>query len=182
MERLVRTACLVSLLAVALPFAASPSAATVLEVPVVRQQKDGCGAASLAMVLDYWRAARPELALPRADPDALYRTLYSPEHQGIPAAALIRHLDQIGFNALPLKATRADIEDQLARGRPLIAALKDGNRLHYVVVRGIEPDAVWINDPWDGKPHRLPWRSFDQRWKGGANWLLLAVPQSSSSR
>jgi ABC-type bacteriocin/lantibiotic exporter with double-glycine peptidase domain len=134
------------------------------------------------MVLDYWRAARPELALPRADPDALYRALYSPEDQGIPAAALIRHLDQIGFNALPLNATRADIEDQLARGRPLIAALKDGSRLHYVVVRGIEPDAVWINDPWDGKPHRLPWRSFDQRWKGGARWLLLAVPQSSSSR
>ena len=50
------------------------------------------------------------------------------------------------------------------------------------------PDAIALSDPsnrdsfTDGKPHRLPWRSFDQRWKGGARWLLLAVPQSSSSR
>ena len=182
MAQVSRTACLTAFLTVALPFAAYPSAPLVLDVPLVRQKKEGCGAASLAMVLDYWRAAHPELALPPADPDALYHALYSAEHKGIPAAALIRHLDQIGFHALPLNATRTDIEAQLGQGRPMIAALKDGPRLHYVVVRGIEPAAIWINDPWDGKPHRLPWRSFDQRWEGGARWLLLAVPRSSSSR
>ena len=180
MAPVLRAACLVTLLAVSLSFGG------VLEVPVMRQQKDGCGAAALAMVLDYWRAARPELALPPADPEALFRALYSPEDQGIPAAALIRHLDRLRFHALPLQATRADVEGQLAQGRPLIAALKEGSRLHYVVIRGTELDTVWINDPWDGKPHRLPWRSFDQRWKGGGRWLLLAVPlatpQPSSSR
>lgn len=182
MAQAVGAACLLAFLAAAPSIADSASATPVLDVPLVRQRKDGCGAASLVMVLQYWRAARPDLALPAPDADQLYRTLYSASDKGIPATSLIRHLEHNGFHALAVNATRDDIQAHLAKGRPLIATLKDGSRLHYVVVRGLEPGSVWINDPWDGKPHRLAWQDFDKRWKGADRWLLLAVPRPSSSR
>ena len=42
-----------------------------LDVPFVHQAKDGCGSASLAMVLQYWKSKNYEVAAERMDPAAI---------------------------------------------------------------------------------------------------------------
>ncbi len=42
-----------------------------LDVPYIRQEKDGCGSASLAMVLRYWQTKNVSVAEKRTDPGDL---------------------------------------------------------------------------------------------------------------
>jgi len=49
-----------------------------LSVPFFKQQKDGCGAASVAMVMHYWGGH------PTPSAAEVYRSLYDAELHGIP--------------------------------------------------------------------------------------------------
>ena len=66
-----------------------------LDVPFVRQEKNGCGAASIAMVMQYWQ--RQQGNLPSADPEQIQRALYSRPAQGIYASDMERYFQQHGF-------------------------------------------------------------------------------------
>ena len=54
-----------------------------LDVPFVKQEKDGCGAASIAMVMQYWQAQQGQAANQTSDAIQIQRaTLFakSPRH------------------------------------------------------------------------------------------------------
>ncbi|MGZ4900195.1 MAG: C39 family peptidase, partial [Candidatus Angelobacter sp.] len=61
-------------------FAATPG--VWLDVPFVRQGKDGCGAASIAMVMQYWRKQQDKQVDAAADAVAIQRVLYSQKDHG----------------------------------------------------------------------------------------------------
>ena len=96
-------------------------------------------------------------------------------------------LDEARVNfeeALRLDPENADVKDHLAKGRPLIVALKPGRGpLHYVVVAGVdwEQGVVLANDPAERKLLKSDRSSFEKEWKAAGNWTLLAVPQPASS-
>jgi hypothetical protein len=48
-----------------------------LDVPFVKQEKDGCGAASIAMVMQYWQAQQGQPVNATSDAAQIQRTLYS---------------------------------------------------------------------------------------------------------
>lgn len=152
----------IALAALALPFW--------LDVPFVRQEKEGCGAASVAMVLRYWRQ--------EADAPEIHRRLYSAESRGTPARALIRYLDERGFDAFAVEGAWEDLEKHLAKGRPLIVCLGPRPR-HYVVVVGISPDQVALHDPAAGQLRFLRRGDFEERWAAAGRWTLLAVPRAT---
>ena len=54
-----------------------------LDVPYIRQEKDGCGSASLAMVLRYWQTKNASVADERIDPARIQRELYLAKPHGI---------------------------------------------------------------------------------------------------
>ena len=156
----------VALAALALPFW--------LDVPFVRQEKEGCGAASVAMVLRYWRQ--------EGDAREIHRRLYSAESRGTPARALIRYLDERGFDAFAMEGAWEDLEKHLAKGRPLIACLGNGRAgglRHYVVVVGVSPDQVALHDPAAGQLRLLRRGDFEERWAAAGRWTLLAVPRAT---
>jgi ABC-type bacteriocin/lantibiotic exporter with double-glycine peptidase domain len=150
----------VALAAVVLPFW--------LDVPFVRQEKEGCGAASVAMVLRYWKQ--------EGDAREIHRRLYSAESRGAPARALIRYFDERGFDAFAVEGGWQDLEKHLAKGRPLIVCLK-GRPRHYVVVVGVRPDQVALHDPAAGQLRVFPRGDFEERWAAAGRWTLLAVPR-----
>jgi hypothetical protein len=82
-----------------------------LDVPLFRQQRNGCGAASVAMVVHYWSRQLPELGLGGAQPAEVYEQLYSAEIGGIPMAAMKRYLEERGFHAFSVQASWEDLED-----------------------------------------------------------------------
>jgi ABC-type bacteriocin/lantibiotic exporter with double-glycine peptidase domain len=159
--------------------AAQGAAGLWLDVPYLRQEKDGCGSASLAMVLRYWRAKNFSVADERTDPARIQRELYAAKPHGIYASEMERYLRESGFEVFSFRGEWRDLRSHVAKGRPLIAALKPkGSPAHYVVIAGVDSQdaAVFVNDPERGKLLRIDRSEFEKAWHGTDNWTLLAVP------
>jgi ABC-type bacteriocin/lantibiotic exporter with double-glycine peptidase domain len=140
-----------------------------LDVPFVRQPEEGCGAAAISMVLRYWGS--------EADTDAIQRELYRPELRGIRAADMAPYFRRQGFRAFEFEGGWNELADHIAKGRPLIVALREGSKaLHYVVVAGVDGarGLVLVNDPARRKLARLNRRDFERRLTN--RWMLLALP------
>jgi ABC-type bacteriocin/lantibiotic exporter with double-glycine peptidase domain len=153
-----------------------------LDVPFVAQEKNGCGAASIAMIIDYWRAQQGQTAA--ADARSVHASVYSPSAEGVYASQMRRYLGEHGFRTWVFRGTWGDIDHHLQKGRPLIVALKSGRSdLHYVVITGIDShnQVVFKHDPAVRKLVKQHRTAFEKQWKGAAWWALLALPESSVS-
>lgn len=179
-RRIIAPPCLCLLLSILL----SASDAVWLDVPYVKQPTEGCGAASIAMVMQYW--AMQSGHSPDADAATIQRALYSRDAHGVYASAMEMYLQQNGFRTFVLSATWSDLQHHLAKGRPLIVAIKSvainpGEKaLHYVVVVGIDNDILLLNDPARRKLLKYARSDFEREWKVTANWTLLALPRSAT--
>ena len=160
-------------------FAAGPPGVW-LDVPFVRQPKEGCGAASIAMVMQYWaQQQKPQAPVP--DVARIQQELHSLEAHGIYASDVGRYFQEHGFRVIMQGAQHwDDLRPQLEKGRPLIVARKpaEGKWLHYVVVAGIdgEQNTVMLNDPAQRKLLKQDRASFEKEWGGASHWTLLALP------
>ena len=147
---------------------------TWLDVPFVRQGQRGCGAASIAMVLQYWGHSGATAA-------AIQNKLYDRQAGGILASDVQRYLESHGFRTFTFRGAWPDLGDHLSKGRPLIVCLKEGTTRHYVVVAGIDPpeNIVMLNDPALRKLSKLARGRFERAWAAGNNWTLLALPEQT---
>jgi uncharacterized protein YvpB len=155
-----------------------------LDVPFIKQTVEGCGSASLAMLLQYWSAHGTQTALEREDADAIQKQLYSRKGHGIYASDLERYLRESGFRVFALRGAWSDLRDHLSKGRPLILSIEPGGShapLHYVVATGIDwqHEGVFVNDPARGKLLRIERAELEKEWQATKNYLLLAVPMSA---
>jgi len=183
LRRLNRAAVALAILSTCISVVAARSANLWLDVPFVPQQRDGCGAAGIAMVMQYWEQREGRSVQPEAEADRILRTLYSPSAHGIYASDMIRYFEQNGYRAFAFAGQQDDLARQLAAGRPLLVALKpaSGPSLHYVVVAGIDQPEhlVLVNDPAQRKLLKEDITQFDREWKAAGRWTLLAVPEAS---
>lgn len=155
-----------------------------LDVPYVQQQKDGCGAAVISMLMQYWSKQQGQPIAPSAQARQILAALYAGEAHGIYASALVRYFKQNGYRAFTFAGQWDDLARELQKGRPLIAALKPdaSGSLHYVVVAGVDPERqlVLLNDPAQRKLLKEDRATFEQDWKATHYWTLLVVPQPAS--
>jgi ABC-type bacteriocin/lantibiotic exporter with double-glycine peptidase domain len=151
-----------------------------VDVPFVAQQGEGCGAAAIAMVMQYWDRERGVAAEPAAEYAQIDKALYSPKAHGIYASAMERYFREHGYGVFTFAGVASDLTQHLAKGRPLIAALQPGagQPLHYVVVAGVDSErhTVLVNDPAQRKLMQEDAARFEQEWKATGHWTLLAVP------
>lgn len=152
-----------------------------LSVPFVKQTKEGCGSAAIAMILEYWRDQLPQAAIQPADAGRIQERLHTPEAKGIYGSDMEAFFRETGFHAFRFKAGKRDLLEHLSRGRPVIVCLQPDRRapLHYVVVAGFDPvhDVFLLNDPARGKLLREESHRFLKLWRGTGNWAMLAVPK-----
>jgi tetratricopeptide (TPR) repeat protein len=147
-----------------------------IDVPFIQQDKNGCGSASIWMVMMYWQ---PDAVL---NLDEIQRQLYSQEAGGIYAKDMTRYFESHGFRTFAFRGEWADLEEHVSKGRPLIVCLERNSRgvpLHYVVVAGIDgpQNLVLVNDPAQRKLLSMSRAEFEQGWRATGNWTLLAVPE-----
>ena len=156
------------------------AAGSPLDVPFYAQKKNGCGAASVAMLMHYWDDRRPGPPVIYPTPESVYEFLYRPEQKGIQLADMKGYLEDMSFRVFTLRGRWEDVEGHLAKGRPLIVALKKGQKaaMHFVVVTGAGDEFVWLNDPTRRKSNRLKRPEFERRWAFADRWMLLALPRS----
>jgi ABC-type bacteriocin/lantibiotic exporter with double-glycine peptidase domain len=153
-----------------------------LDVPFIKQEKEGCGAASIAMVMQYWQQKRAEPGGSASDADIIQHALYSSKEHGIRASDMVRYFQQHGYRTFAFAGQWDDFQQHLAKGRPLIVALKPSGldpSLHYVVVVGIDPgqNLVFLNDAAQRKLLKQERREFEKQWSAVEHWTLLALPQ-----
>jgi uncharacterized protein YvpB len=160
------------------------SAGVWLDVPFIKQSEEGCGSASIAMLLQYWAAHGTPIVAGRDDAAAIQKQLYSRKAHGIFASDMQKYLKESGFRAFALDGTWSDLREHLGKGRPLIIGLQASGAkgpLHYVVVTGMDwqRGAVFVNDAARGKLLRIERAELEKEWQATGNWMLLAVPASA---
>src|ERR1700736_3481531 len=96
-------------------FAAHPSGVW-LDVPFVKQEKDGCGAASIAMVMQYWQRQLRESVNLDSDPAQIQRSLYSAKAHGIYASDMERYFREKGFRTFTIRGEWEDLKQHLDKG------------------------------------------------------------------
>ena len=175
-QRLALLLCLCGVLS-----AAAADSAIWLDVPFVPQEKNGCGAAVISMLLRYWHSQMD------SSPAQIQNALYSRKAHGIFASDVQRYFQEHGFRAFAFAGRWDDLRQHLEKGRPLIVALKPArleDELHYVVVVGLEPkqNVVLVNDPAQRKLLKQERSAFEKQWSAVGNWTLLAVPEASAPR
>jgi ABC-type bacteriocin/lantibiotic exporter with double-glycine peptidase domain len=163
---------------------ASAQAGAWLDVPFVAQQKDGCGAAVISMVMQYWQLQQGVAETSSARPEIILHELYSSSSRGVYTSAMVGYFQKYGFRILTFAGQWQDFARELQKGRPLIVGLKpEGSEsLHYVVVVGedTEGQLLLLNDPARRKLLKEDRAVFEREWKATDNWTLLVVPQSST--
>jgi ABC-type bacteriocin/lantibiotic exporter with double-glycine peptidase domain len=173
-----------ALLLLTLTVRAETPPAVWIDVPFVHQPREGCGAASISMVMEYWAAQRGAAPGEASDVASIQRHLYSPQEHGIAAEQMGQYLREHGFKAFALSGKWTDLDEQLRKGRPLIVALKPRGQseLHYVVVDGLDAERgmVTLNDPAERKLLTRERAGFEKEWSATHNWMLLAVPAAGS--
>ena len=161
---------------------AAVSAGLWIDVPFVKQEKNACGAASVAMVMQYWLKQQGRSAPESADVMQIHRSLYIPAADGVYASAMERYFQKHGFRTFSFSGEWNDFRQHVQNGRPLIVALKPSRgdaSLHYVVVVGMdsEQEIVFLNDPARRKLLKQDRAGFEKQWSATGNWTLLALPQ-----
>jgi ABC-type bacteriocin/lantibiotic exporter with double-glycine peptidase domain len=157
-----------------------------IDVPFVQQTTDGCGSASLSMVMRYWDRKEGRAIAADAEETHIQPALFSPAAKGIFASSMRDYLERSGYQAFAFHGQWSDFEHQLALGRPMIVGLQASGALgplHYVVVVGVDParNFLFMNDPAQQKMLRISREGFEQEWRGTDNWTLLAVPKAFPS-
>jgi tetratricopeptide (TPR) repeat protein len=147
-----------------------------IDVPFIQQDKNGCGSASIWMVMKYWK---PDTA---ADVTEIQQQLYSSQAGGIYAKDMAEYFESHGYRVFTFRGEWSDLTTHLSKGRPLIVCLERNSRgvpLHYVVVAGLDPanDLVLVNDPAQRKLLSMSRPEFERAWRATDNWTLLAVPE-----
>lgn len=152
-------------------------------MPFVKQKNNGCGAASIAMLMRYWAQNGWTEGVAEADPLQIQKALHPDGTGGVRGSELERYLRENGFRTFIFKGEWSDLDAHLAKRRPLLVCLDPtrGGPWHYVVVAGIDPASglVLVNDPGRRKLSKVDRAEFEKAWSATGNWTLLAVPLSS---
>ena len=142
--------------------------------PVVRQQHaEDCGLAALAMVAGSWNRAWKVEELARDLP---------PGDHGVNLVALRDLARARGLEAFAVAATPADLERELAHGRPVVLGLvlphdRNYNRSHFEVAIALNKvDGTLITlDPATGDWMRRTRKVLDVEWRPAAYAALVVV-------
>jgi ABC-type bacteriocin/lantibiotic exporter with double-glycine peptidase domain len=156
-----------------------------LDVPFVAQSRDGCGSASISMIIEYWEKKTGRSGPSSADAARIQSALFSTTAGGIPASAMQRYFEESGYRVFAFQGEWDDLKHHLEQGRPLIVSLKANGPhgpLHYVVVVGIDSERgyVFVNDPAQQKMLRISRKGFESEWSYTRNWTLLALPRADN--
>ena len=156
-----------------------------IDVPFVPQVKDGCGSASISMVLRYWAGKNSQTLPDFSDPEKIQKALFPAADGGIPASAMQAYFQSSGYRTFAFRGEWDDLKHHLEQGRPLIVSLKASGPLgplHYVVVVGMDSQRgyLFLNDPDQQKMLRISREGFESEWTPAHDWTLLVVPRAGN--
>jgi ABC-type bacteriocin/lantibiotic exporter with double-glycine peptidase domain len=148
------------------------AAAEVIErVPFFKQQRNQCGAASLASVLAYYD--RPVL------PHRISREIYSKALEGALLPDLENYAAGLGFQTESGQGTLDGLKQSVLNRKPVIVLIDNGvwlaNRPHYIVVFGFNEEGFITHDG-NAPSVLIDYKKFKRKWEKLGNPYLLVNP------
>lgn len=144
-----------------------------IEVPMIKQEKEYCGAACLGMVFKYYKKNISQYVIA----SNIYK-----RGLGISAKDMKRFSEKSGFKTYVFKGNINIITYFLKRKLPLISAVSGFRDIfHYVTIIGFDNQKkeFIINDPSSGKREALKFSSYLKNSKKTNHWTLLIIPEKS---
>jgi len=125
------------------------------------------------MVLRYWGA--------RGLDAESFASLIDRSAGGIRTNRLVEDVRRRGWNAVEVEGREDVIEEELGRGRPVLALIEDRpGTFHYIVIVAATPQAIVLHDP-ARAPFRVMERDqFARRWSRADRWMAVVTPIESS--
>src|SRR5882672_3588375 len=74
-----------------------------IDVPFVPQVRDGCGSASISMVLQYWASRTGQGSANFADPETIQMALFSRAESGITASSMETYFQEAGYRTFAFR-------------------------------------------------------------------------------
>jgi predicted double-glycine peptidase len=141
-----------------------------LAVPYLPQTEAMCGGAAAAMVFRYWGDAHADF-----EP---FAPLVDKRAGGIEAGALVTAIEARGWQVFRFAGSPGSLAEQVEQGRPVIILVADKPRSnHFVVVTGVDGDAVIVHDPTWGPSRRWPVADLMRVWRPTGLWSLVILPR-----
>jgi hypothetical protein len=140
-----------------------------LDVPYVPQSDALCGGAAAAMVFRYWGDAHAGV-----EP---FAPLVDARAGGIADDVLVKAIADRGWQTLRIAGSIDVLRDQIGRKRPVIILLHDrGTLYHYLVVTGVDAQAIVVHDPAWGPSRRMSIEKLMRLWRPAQFWALVVLP------
>src|SRR5439155_4085724 len=144
-------------------------------VPYLPQTEALCGGAAAAMVFRFWGDRHADVQQ--------FESLVDRFAGGIADTVLVDAIRSRGWTVDRIDGSIALLHQELAAGHPLILMIEDRpSRYHYVVVVGVDDDAVSVHDPTWGPAHRIALAEFNRRWLAASFWTLRVMPAGTNTR
>ena len=125
------------------------------------------------MVLRYWgaRGIDAESFAPLVDRTA----------GGIRTNRLVEDVRQRGWNAVEVDGRDDLVDEELGRGRPVLALIEDrSGTFHYIVIVAATPQAIVLHDPARAPFRVMEREQFARRWSRADRWMAIITPVESS--
>src|SRR6266699_2279928 len=84
-----------------------------IDVPFVAQTQDGCGSASVSMVIRYWENMGGRTVAASADPEKIQAALFSRSAGGIPASVMRKYFQDAGYRVFSFQGEWSDLKHHI---------------------------------------------------------------------
>lgn len=149
------------------PIAPSRHTQIIANIPFYPQEKDQCGPAALAGVLNYWGV--------KVSADEIASEIFSRGAAGTLNLDLVLYAKRKGLRADQYEGDFEDLKKNVRDGLPLIVLVDEGfwiyQKNHFMVVVGYGPEGVIVNSGTEA--HKgIPWKRFLKTWEKTRFWTL----------
>ena len=156
---------------------AAPAVHHIVGVPLVAPNRDWCGPAALAAVLQHHGER-----LRAAD---IAREIHLPDYRGALNLDLLLFARGRGYQAWAGVGTSQRLRQSIARDEPAICMVRSrgplADRNHFVVVRGYDEGlGCWFVDAGNGREEVVSDADFDARWAECGRWMLAVQGPTGS--
>ena len=143
-------------------------------VPFFPQEKNQCGPASLASILQFYGI--------ETTPDEISNEIYLPRIKGTLNIDLVFYARSKGMNAEAYHGDMADLKKRISEERPLLLFLNLGLKVfpagHYIVVTGFDDkDKIIYAHSGSASDKPIRYSEFIRAWERGDFWTLLVTPK-----
>ncbi|MEE4352654.1 MAG: C39 family peptidase [Desulfatiglans sp.] len=143
------------------------------EVPFYQMDSYQCGPASLAAVMNYWKAD--------VLPGDIAAEIYSQSAQGTLGIDMAMYAKSKGFHAKQYKGNIEDIRYNIRSGYPVIVLIDYGfwvyQKNHFMVIVGYNDQGIFTNSV--KGTILVTWKRFVKLWSKTGSWTLLISPKHS---